>query len=75
MIRCNLNILLAKQRMNVAELHRVTGVSKTLLYLMHNDEVSRVDLESLEKICRVLNCSVGEMFELADDAPSLPEAP
>ena len=70
MIRCNLNILLAKQRLNVAELHRMTGVSKKLLYLMHNDEIARVDLDSLETVCRALNCSVGDLFELAEDTTS-----
>jgi putative transcriptional regulator len=74
MIRCNLNILLAKQRMNVAELHRATGVSKKLLHLMHNGTVARVDLDSLEKVCRTLNCSVGDLFEVTDDEGSPSEA-
>lgn len=66
MIKCRLNILLAERRMNVAELHRQTGVSKTMLYLMYNDEASRIDLEALEKVCRCLGCSVGDLFEVAD---------
>ncbi len=66
MIKCRLNILLAERRMNVAELHRQTGVSKTMLYLMFNDEVSRIDLDALEKVCRCLGCTVGELLVLED---------
>lgn len=67
MIKCRLNILLAERRMNVAELHRLTGVSRTMLYLMSRDEASRIDMEALEKVCRCLGCSVGDLFTLADD--------
>lgn len=66
MIKCRLNILLAERRMNVAELHRLTGVSRTMLYLMSRNEASRIDMDALEKVCRCLGCSVGDLFELAE---------
>lgn len=63
MISCKLNMLLAERRLSVADLHRETGVSRTLLYLMANDDLSRIDLASLDKICDFFDCDVSTVLE------------
>lgn len=68
MIKCNLHMLMAQKRINISELNRETGISRTLLTLMHKDDVSRIDLESMNKLCAFFDCSVGDIFEYeADD--------
>jgi len=61
-IRCRLNILLAERRMTVAELHKVTGVSRTLLYLMYRDDLQRIDIGSLAELCHFFDCKVEDIF-------------
>lgn len=55
-------MLLAERRLTVADLHRETGISRTLLYLMFNDELSRVDISSLDKICEFFDCEVSDLL-------------
>lgn len=61
-ITCRLNILLAEKRMTVAELHKITGVSRTLLYLMYRDELQRIDIGSLAELCHFFDCKVEDIF-------------
>ena len=62
MITCKLHMLLAERRLTVADLHRDTGISRTLLYLMFNDELSRVDIASLDKLCEFFGCQVSDLL-------------
>lgn len=61
-------MLMAQKRINISELNRETGISRTLLTLMHKDDVSRIDLESMNKLCAFFDCSVGDIFEYEADA-------
>jgi len=62
MITCKLNMLLAERRMSVADLHRETKISRTLLYLMFNDELSRIDMSSLDKLCDYFDCQISDIL-------------
>lgn len=62
MIHCRLHMLMAERRINISELHRETGLSRTLLTLMHKDEVSRIDIASLDRLCEFFNCDVGDIL-------------
>jgi putative transcriptional regulator len=62
MIHCRLHMLMAERRINISELHRETGLSRTLLTLMYKDEVSRIDIASLDKLCEFFNCDVGDIL-------------
>jgi len=63
-VTCRLNILLAERRLSVAEVHKQTGLSRTLLYLMQRDELQRIDLESLAAICNFFECEISDMLVL-----------
>lgn len=60
-------MLMAKKRINVSELHRETGVSRTLLTLMHKNDVSRVDIESLNTLCEFFECTVHDLLTYEKD--------
>ena len=61
-VSCRLNILLAERRLTVADLHKATGLSRTLLYLMQRDDLQRVDLQSLATLCDFLDCEVSDLL-------------
>lgn len=67
MISCRLHMLMAEKRMNISDLHRETGLSRTLLTLMHKDELSRIDLESLNTLCNYFDCEVGDIILFQKD--------
>ena len=64
MIVCNLPVLLAERRMKVADVARATGMSKTTLHKLYNGQSTRIDFETIEKLCLLLNVEVGDLLKL-----------
>ena len=64
MIVCNLPVLLAERRMKVADVARETGMSKTTLHKHYNGQSTRIDFETIEKLCLLLNVEVGDLLKL-----------
>ena len=62
MILCNLPVLLAERRMKVADLIRMTGISKSTMHKSYNEQTSRIDFETMDKICEALDIGVGDLF-------------
>ena len=63
MIVNHLPTLLAERRLKVADAVRATGVSKTTLHKIYNDQSSRIDFETIDKLCEYLEVGVGDIFE------------
>lgn len=70
MIRCNLKVLLAQRDISVARLQADTGLTKAQVYLLYSNDVKRVDLDTLETICRYLNVGIADVLELVPDQPA-----
>ena len=62
MILCNLPVLLAERRMKVADLIRMTGISKSTMHKIYNEQTSRIDFETMDKIREALDIGVGDLF-------------
>jgi len=65
MIRCHLARLMGEHKMRIADVARQTGLSRATLTLLYKETAQKVDLEAIERICNLFNCSVGELLELA----------
>ncbi len=53
--------------MKVADVARATGMSKTTLHKLYNGQSTRVDFETLEKLCALLNVDVGDLLKFKPD--------
>ena len=56
--------MLAERRLKVADAVRATGVSKTTL---HNDQSSRIDFDTIDKLCEYLEVEAGDIFEYVEE--------
>ena len=63
MIRCHLSTLMGQRKMKIADVARETGLHRNTITLLYNETATRVDLEAIDKLCELFNCSVGELFE------------
>ena len=62
MIKLNLPVLFAQRGLRVADAERESGVNRTTLYRLYNNESSRIDFETLEKLCLFLDCEPKDIF-------------
>ena len=62
MIISNLSDLLAERKLKVADLVRSTGINKSTLHKLYNDESVRIDFETIDKICIALDVEVGDLL-------------
>ncbi len=63
MIKNNLAVLMAKKKLKIVELHRLTGISTNTLSGLYNEKTNMISFNTIDKICKALNCNVGELFE------------
>ena len=63
MIKSNLPVLLAERRLKVADLIRMTDISKSTMHKIYNDQTTRIDFETIDKICEALVVQVGDLFQ------------
>lgn len=63
MIRINLNVVLAKKRMKVTELAEKVGLTYANVSTIKNERIKAIKISTLDKICEVLECQPGDIFE------------
>ena len=67
MIRCHLSRMMGERKMKIADVARETGLNRNTVTLPYNETASRVDLDAIDRLCRLFRCKVGELFEFVVD--------
>ena len=62
-IRNRLSALMGERRISQRELQRRTGLSYTTINELYHDRAKRLDFETLDKLCRALDCQVSDRLE------------
>ena len=66
MIRCHLSRLMGEHKMKIIDVARKSGLHRNTITLLYNETAQRVDLETIERLCRLFNCEVGDLFQLVE---------
>lgn len=66
MIRCHLSRLMGERKMKIADVARETGLHRNTITLLYKETATRVDLDAIDKLCRLFDCEVGELLEFVD---------
>lgn len=69
MIVIRIDVMLAKRKMSVTELADQIGITIANLSILKNGRAKAVRLETLNKICQVLQCQPGDILEFVEDTP------
>ncbi|MEO8172647.1 MAG: helix-turn-helix transcriptional regulator [Sediminibacterium sp.] len=59
----NLDVMLAKRKMKSTELAEIIDLTVTNLSLLKTGKIKAIRLESLEAICKALDCQPGDILE------------
>lgn len=63
MIRCHLARMMGERKMRIADVARQSGLSRATVTLLYKETAQKVDLEALDKLCKLFNCELGELLE------------
>ena len=67
MIVINIDVMLAKRKMSVTELSNKVGITMANISILKNGKAKAIKLETLDKICQVLECQPGDVLEYVPD--------
>lgn len=67
MIIVNIDVMLAKRKMSVTELSERVGITLANISILKNGRAKAIRLDTLDKICRALDCQPGDILEWRPD--------
>lgn len=73
-VHCALSTLMGKYRYSIQDMHVKTGLSRNTISNLYNDRATRVDYDTIDKLCIALNCSISDLFLQMTTESALSEA-
>lgn len=67
MIRCHLARLMGERKMKIVDVARETGLNRNTVTLLYRETAQRIDLEALDKLCKLFECEVSDLLEFQQD--------
>jgi len=59
----NLDVMLARRKMSLTELSERVGITMSNLSILKTGKAKAIRLETLEAICKALDCQPGDILE------------
>jgi len=53
--------------MKISDVLRETGLSRNTVTLMYKETAQKIDLQALDKLCRLFECEVADILEFMDE--------
>lgn len=63
----NIDVMLAKRKMSVTELSNRVGITMANISILKNGKAKAVKIDTLDKICRALDCQPGDILEWREE--------
>ena len=68
MIVLNLDIMMARRRVSLAELSERVGITQANLSILKNNKAKAIRFSTLDAICRALQCTPADILEYASES-------
>ena len=68
MVRCHLSRMMGEKKMKIVDVARETGLHRNTVTLLYNETATRIDLETIDSLCKLFRCEVGDIFEYIPSA-------
>ena len=63
----NLDVMMAKGKMSLGELSERVGITMANLSILKTGKAKAIRFETLDAICKALNCQPGDILEFTND--------
>ena len=61
---CRLCVLMGAKRVTIQDIHLNTGLSRNTIANLYYDRATRIDYETINKLCDYFNCEVGDLLKI-----------
>jgi putative transcriptional regulator len=63
----NIDVMMAKRKMSLNELSEHVGITLSNLSILKNGKAKAIRFETMESICKALDCQPGDILEYRPD--------
>ena len=63
-MKCRLSTLMGQARYSIQDVHNKTGLARSTVAQLYHDKETRIDFETIEKLCNLFDCSISDLLEL-----------
>ena len=63
----NIDVMLAKRKMSVTVLSERVGITMANISILKNGKAKAIKVDTLNKICKALECQPGDILEWRDE--------
>ena len=63
-MRCYLSTLMGKARYSIQDVHVKTGLARSTITQLYHDRATRIDFETVEKLCALFSCTLEDLLVL-----------
>ena len=67
MIRIKLSEVLGRKKMTRKRLSELTNIRPNTIGDLYNEKVRKIDIDTLDRICTVLECDINDILEYQSD--------
>ena len=67
LIKCHLSRIMGEKKLRVADVARAVGVHRNAITLLYEETATRVDIDTINKVCSFLDCGIQDLFEYIPD--------
>lgn len=66
-VKNNLRILMAKEKMTIRDVHKATGLSEVTISKLYHEKSTTIGFQTILKLCDLFNCEVGDLLFLDEE--------
>lgn len=67
MIKCHLSTIMGSKKLKIADVVRESGINRNTITRLYHETNNRIDFDTLDTLCKYLNCKVGDLLEHVDE--------
>jgi putative transcriptional regulator len=61
---------MGEKKLRVADVARAVGVHRNAITLLYEETATRVDMDTIDKLCAFLDCGIQDLFEYIPESDS-----
>ncbi|WP_335981851.1 helix-turn-helix transcriptional regulator [Fusobacterium polymorphum] len=67
MIKIKVSDLMGKHKLTIAKLMEKVELSRPTISALYHEKISRIDFDTIEKLCKYFNCKIEDLIEYIPD--------